>query len=177
MDAFSMSKGMAKPKWRSDQVWQMLQVAGIWCSLGIRPKLAHVQHSCSDSALAVLSHEFCTIAFGKVKSPALKANVILEPVEPLFQGLPQPGVGVVQVRCSPKVGTCVLGPLPLVVRVIAGDCPPVSVICRCHSCLSLVISDEKTLTNPCHAMGKSKPVAEPHQLGSTCDARSVKAGS
>ena len=57
---------------------------GVDNSLEISPVLANVEHIVANCLAAVLLHELWAIALDKVKAPALKADVIHQPLHPVY---------------------------------------------------------------------------------------------
>ncbi len=63
----------------------------------VDPELADVELVVPDGVLDILLRELGAVALDKVKAPARKADVGLQPVEPVSQALAQLNVQVVQI--------------------------------------------------------------------------------
>lgn len=62
---------------------QQQQQIGV--SLEIGPVLANIEYIIAHSLSTILFHVFRPISFHKVKAPALKANVVLQPFQPVYK--------------------------------------------------------------------------------------------
>ena len=63
----------------------------------VHPVLAHIERALPDCVSHVLLDKLRAIALDKVKSPALKADSVFEPVEPVDERSPQALVQMVQI--------------------------------------------------------------------------------
>ena len=88
----------------------------------VHPVLAHIEGALPDCVCHILLDEFGAIALDKVKTPALKPNGVLEPVEPVCERGPETLVQMVQI-CTQGISSA----LPLCIPLLcAGNTMPSS---------------------------------------------------
>lgn len=88
----------------------------------VHPVLANIEGALPDCVSHILLDEFRAIALDKVKAPALKADSVLEPVEPISERAPEALVQMVQI-CTQGIPSA----LPLCIALLcAGNSMPSS---------------------------------------------------
>jgi len=65
--------------------------------LEVGPVLPNIESIVANSFTTVLLHELCSVTLDKVKAPAFKSNVMLQPLHPVHNAGSQSVIGVVQV--------------------------------------------------------------------------------
>ncbi len=65
--------------------------------LEVSPVLPNIESIVANSFTTVLLHELCSVTLDKVKAPAFKSNIMLQPLHPVHNAGSQSVIGVVQV--------------------------------------------------------------------------------
>lgn len=65
--------------------------------LEVGPVFPDIESIVANSSTTVLLHKLCSVTLDKVKAPAFKPNIMLQPLHPVDDAGPQTVIGVVQV--------------------------------------------------------------------------------